>query len=631
MMDQTMSIFYLILAILGLGLLIFIHELGHYLMARRVKMNVEVFSIGFGPPLHKWQYQGVQWQFCLLPFGGYVRIAGMDHKKGVDPHQVEGGYYSKKPWDRIKVALAGPIVNIIFAFFVFCLIWAAGGQHKPFQEFTQIIGYVDSDSSLYSQGIRPGDQFQALDGKPVTNYQDLAIHLLLEEKAGRLDGVKVDYLSGKKEPFSAHLPAPTQGASPLAQLGIIPAQYLIFQDVTSNASPLKGSGIEKGDRIVWVNGELVFSREQLSALLNDSKALLTIERREDGKTRRLFVRVPRLKISDLCLTPANRDELSDWQHEAGLSSRLQQLDFIPYRLSHDATVESSQTFLDCFAQKVEPMALQSQDQIVAVDGLAVKDAPDLLKKLQTPRALVIVEREAIPSALSWKNGDTFFQSSLHPQALGQMLSSMDSKTDHLLLLPPVPLKSLAELEFDTKTRTALSAQYEMQKQQIEKTADAHERQKLLTLLEQSQKRLMLGAVLQDRLVSYNPRPTTLFAHVFDQTWKTLVNLISGNLSAKSLTGPVGIVQALQTSWATGLLNALYWLGFVSLNLAILNLLPIPVLDGGHILFAAIEGVTGKPIKAKTMERFIFPFLILLVILFIYLTYHDIARLLHRLF
>jgi len=68
-----------------------------------------------------------------------------------------------------------------------------------------------------------------------------------------------------------------------------------------------------------------------------------------------------------------------------------------------------------------------------------------------------------------------------------------------------------------------------------------------------------------------------------------------------------------------------------LNLAILNLLPIPVLDGGHILFASIEGITKKPVKAKTMEKLIIPFLILLVILFVYLTYQDIVKLLQRLF
>jgi regulator of sigma E protease len=71
------SILYLALAILGLGFLIFIHELGHYIVARREGMRVEVFAIGFGKPIYSWMFQGVKWQICMLPFGGYVKIAGM--------------------------------------------------------------------------------------------------------------------------------------------------------------------------------------------------------------------------------------------------------------------------------------------------------------------------------------------------------------------------------------------------------------------------------------------------------------------------------------------------------------------------------------------------------------------------
>ena len=639
-----MTIFYLILAILGLGLLIFVHELGHYLMARRVKMTVEVFSIGFGPPIRKWTFQGVQWQLCMLPFGGYVRIAGMDQKKGVEPHQIPDGYYGKKPWDRIKVALAGPLVNMAFAFILFCLIWTAGGQEKPFQQFTQLIGYVDPQSPLYSGGVRPGDEFNALDGKPVHNYQELAIALLLE-KSATLQGTEINYFSGKKEPFSVALRSPNSADPASSQLGIIPAQYLIFQDYTSSASPLKGSGIEKGDRLVWVDGELIFSREQLSSLLNDSKSLLTIERPLNGQVQTLLAQVPRLKISDLCLTPEHKSELDDWQHEAGLKSKIQQLYFIPYLLKHDGTVEEAHAFMDCNAEKVVPtsaprtpfaLPLKPGDRIIGIDGVSVKDATDLLKKIQTRHALIIVERGGDTSTTSWEKADSLFESSLNPEALQQIISTIgtadsQSRSDGLFLLQPVPLKSFSELEFDSNTQNALKAQYEAQKKQIEKNSDAKEREQQLALLEQSQKRLMLGALLKDRLVSYNPPPTTLFAHVLDQTWKTLTNLVSGGLSPKALAGPVGIVQALQSSWASGILDAFYWLGFVSLNLAILNLLPIPVLDGGHILFAAIEGVTKKPIKAKTMEKFILPFLILLVILFIYLTYQDIARLIHRLF
>src|SRR5271170_5798666 len=128
------SLAYIILALLGLGVLIFIHELGHYVMARRVGMKVEAFSIGFGKPLHVWERDGVKWQLCLLPFGGYVRIAGMEKKGALEPHQIPDGFFGKKPIDRIKVALMGPLVNIVFAFLMFTVIWACGGRLKSFSE-----------------------------------------------------------------------------------------------------------------------------------------------------------------------------------------------------------------------------------------------------------------------------------------------------------------------------------------------------------------------------------------------------------------------------------------------------------------------------------------------------------------
>ena len=98
-----------------------------------------------------------------------------------------------------------------------------------------------------------------------------------------------------------------------------------------------------------------------------------------------------------------------------------------------------------------------------------------------------------------------------------------------------------------------------------------------------------------------------------------------------MAGPVGIMQVMQTSWTMGYKEALFWLGAISLNLGIINLLPIPVLDGGHICFSLVEVVRRKPMKSKTMERFILPFLILIIIFFLYVTFNDLSRIFGRFF
>lgn len=629
-----LNIFYLALAILGLGFLIFIHELGHYFVARWCGIRVEVFSIGFGPALKKWDVNGVKWQLCILPFGGYVKMAGMEKKEGVEPSQIPDGFYGKTPFQRIKVALAGPVVNIIFAFVAFTFIWMAGGQNKSFQELTHIVGYVDSDSALKSNGISPGDTLDTLNGKTYDGFRDLQMKLALSDQENLLQGNHINYWTGVKTPFTAALPRATSPQERIEQFGIIFAQYLIFNNYTSPAAPLNVSGIEKGDRIVWVDNSLIFSQPQLSSILNESTTLLTLQR-QDGYFQ---IKAPRLKINDLRLTQTFRNELDDWRHAAPLNGKLSDLYFIPYQISSTGVIEDTLSFMNSNAEEVSPPSekVQAGDRIVAVNGTPVANAFDLIKLVQERSALVVIQKQASTTTTPWNEADAAFESSFDTTELTKVIQSIGtpnpiSDSGSLRLLKPVQLKPLSELDLDAKTRAKVEAEYQATKRAIEKIEDPQQREAYLTHLEQTQKRLMLGAMLTDRTVSFNPLPTTQFANVLENTWKTLTSLFSGAVPAKNMSGPVGIVQALQNSWSKGIKDALYWLGFVSLNLAILNLLPIPVFDGGHILFSVIEIFTGKPIRAKTMERWIIPFLILLVLFFIYLTYQDIARLFHNLF
>ena len=184
---------YIMAAILALSFLIFIHELGHYMMAKRVGMKVETFSIGFGRPLISWMRDGVKWQIGWLPFGGFVRIAGTDLEKDADPYQVPDGFFGKSPWARIKVALMGPIANIVFALFAFAALWLLGGREKPFAEFTKKMGWIDPKSALYTYGVRPGDELWALNGQPYQGLQDLAFVSQTSRGPIDLKGAKVDY------------------------------------------------------------------------------------------------------------------------------------------------------------------------------------------------------------------------------------------------------------------------------------------------------------------------------------------------------------------------------------------------------------------------------------------------------
>jgi regulator of sigma E protease len=642
------SLIHLLLALLGLGVLIFIHELGHYWMARRKGMKVEAFSIGFGKPLYVWEHQGVKWQFCMLPFGGYVRIAGMEKQGSIDPHDVPDGYFGKSPWARIQVALAGPIVNMLFAFLIFCLLWAMGGRMKSFSEYTHKIGWTEPSSEIYSAGVRPGDEIEKLNDASFQGFNSFLYAAIFDKQDPTISGTKIDYYTQKTDPFSFTFKEP--GLTGVSRAYAIreelqPAQYLIYYSRNADGSnnglmegaPMKLSGVQDGDRLVWADGELIFSRSQLITTINESKALLTIKRGDQI----FLARVPRLKISDLRFNSASQAELSDWQHAAALNEKMPTLFFIPYNLTAQCEVEAPVSYLNDEAKEQLPipaarshleMTLHAGDKILAVDGISVNNASELLTHLQERKIQMIVRSEGKLPLISWKQADSSYFSDMDWQALQQMIASIGtaqplSKQGTLRMLNPVSPKPFKDFPFEQKTRAKLNADYKAHKLAIDAIEDPQERAQKLQLLNEQQNRLMVGISFQDRLVRYNPSPIAQFVGVFHEVRKTLFALFSGAMSPKSLAGPIGIVQVMHYTWMVGIKEALYWLGFVSLNLGIVNLLPIPVLDGGHICFSLYEWITRKRISPKAMERMLLPFVILIIGLFIYMTYHDLMRLL----
>ncbi|QVL57410.1 MAG: site-2 protease family protein [Simkaniaceae bacterium] len=639
------SIIYIGLAILGLNFLVFIHELGHYILARRNGMKVEVFSIGFGKPLFSWMRNGVKWQVCPIFFGGYVRIAGMEKEGDLEPYEVPDGYYSKKPWARIKVALAGPIVNLVFALVAFSAIWALGGRDKPFSQFTQVIGYIDPHSELYQNGVRPGDVLSEYNEKPFEGYQDLIYAALANGHPANLEGVKIDYFTQEKTPYDYTV---TPYESPLTPKGmktvgiLAPASYLIYHSSMYDNLPLEKSGIEPHDRIIWVNGEILFSNEQLMQILNSDKALLTIER--EGKT--FLGKVPRIPLNDLRLSHDEIEEIDDWKYAAGFYEKEESYDFIPYNLSYDLRVEKGLYYINdeskvaraSSAAKTSPLdiMLHPGDRILAVDGVPVSNSVAFLKELQTPHFQIIVKRGGEMEKISWQDEDQVFLTgtdwdNLLPIAstIGKENSIQESGAFHLLS-PVTPIR-LKDFPMSEKQRTEFDKKMEKELAEAEKISDPEEREQALSYLDTYSNRLMLGVALTDRTVNYNPSPLTLFGNVFSEITRNLTALFTGSLSPKQFGGPLFIMQVMHQSWGIGIKEALFWLGAISLNLGILNLLPIPVLDGGHICFSIFEKLRGKPLKAKTMQRLVIPFVALLIFLFIYLTFNDITRIFGRFF
>lgn len=643
------SIFTLFIALLALGFLVFIHELGHYYAARRVGMRVETFSIGFGKPIFSWYRDGVKWQIGWLPFGGFVAIAGTSKEGDVDPYDIPDGFFGKGPWDRIKVAFMGPLVNLVFAFIAFSAIWFLGGREKNFSELTQRAGWVDPQSELYQKGVRPGDVISAYDGHDVKGAKDHLYAAMMSGDEVLVTGFHVDRVTGEQKPFEYNVKTyqhPDSLHSGIMTAGVTkPANYVIYTHLRNGdenplmeGSPLKGSGLEYGDRIFWMDGEIIVSLHQLSQLLNDNRVLLTVERGD----QRLLARVPRVPIQDLKLARLQKDEISDWQYEADLSKEpLNKLWMLPYNLTDACVVEAPYPLLDkedeeqVFPKYVHSAVqepLQAGDRILAVDGKPVSDTVALLKELQDRQVHLVVDRgEDYDRSVPLATGESEFN---HFVDLGDLeaiaasigTSTLLSSSGPLHLLKPVKPLRREDFPMSDDKAAELKTRLAEQRKAIEQIPDSEKRAYLLEHFERQQQQVFLGVpAVQDRRVTYNPLPTEAFSQVFAETVRTLRALVTRYLDIEWMSGPVGIVTVIHQQSALGIKEALFWLAFISMNLGMLNLLPIPVLDGGSICLSLFEIFTGKKLQIKTIERLIIPFALGLIALFVYLTYNDIRR------
>lgn len=161
-----------------LTVLVFVHEMGHYLVARRAGVRVEAFSIGFGPELAHWTDRaGTRWRIALLPLGGYVKMfgdsdptsAGAADDGGMTDEEKAVSFHHKSLGARSAVVAAGPIANFLFAILILSLLYGISG--RPYAP--AVVDEVVPDSAAAVADLQPGDRFVAVDGTPVTEFGDL--------------------------------------------------------------------------------------------------------------------------------------------------------------------------------------------------------------------------------------------------------------------------------------------------------------------------------------------------------------------------------------------------------------------------------------------------------------------------
>ena len=158
----------IIYGIIALSLLILVHELGHFLVARLANVKVLAFSLGFGKKLLSFKKGETEYALSLVPLGGYVKLLGESLEDDIAEEDIPRSYVHKPPWVKMLIAVTGPLFNIVFAFVLFYFVFVSG-----FSVLSTKVGEVDKGFPAYEAGIRAGDVIESVDGKPVQEFDDL--------------------------------------------------------------------------------------------------------------------------------------------------------------------------------------------------------------------------------------------------------------------------------------------------------------------------------------------------------------------------------------------------------------------------------------------------------------------------
>jgi len=233
-------------AIVVLGVIIVIHELGHFLVAKFFKIKVEIFSVGFGPRLFGFRKGETDYRISAFPLGGYVKMAGETPMDAVTGEAYE--FLSKPKWQRFLVAAAGPAMNIILAVGLIAGLYMYGTDVPEFLIGQAVINVVEPGSPAEKAGVKPGDQIVSFDGVEKPDWQDVQNTVITSP--GRAIPIVIER-EGKQSQFT--VTPVRKGREEAGDVGMFPYYRQIVQDVQAN-SPALAAGIHAGDEIIRVNG-----------------------------------------------------------------------------------------------------------------------------------------------------------------------------------------------------------------------------------------------------------------------------------------------------------------------------------------------------------------------------------------
>ena len=280
-----------------LGVLIFVHELGHFLMARRLGVRVLTFSLGFGPKILKVKRGDTVYCISAIPLGGYVKMAGESlHEEGAPSEGVSSDvvertrrgapdeFMSRSKWERFQVLVAGPAMNVILAILVMWVVLYQGAEVPAYEQEPPVVGLVVDGSPAARAGIVVGERIVSVAGRAVDTWDALVVAVL--PRAEREIPIVVRDTAGRERTLQIVPDARTEFE--MGDLGVGPAMHPQVRDVAPG-DPADLGGVEAGDVILAINGEPVSGADLVDRIGGSAGTPLSLTVRREGRTEELRV------------------------------------------------------------------------------------------------------------------------------------------------------------------------------------------------------------------------------------------------------------------------------------------------------------------------------------------------------
>jgi regulator of sigma E protease len=657
-----------ILLIIGLGFLIFVHELGHFLAARAVGIKVEQFAVGMGHAVLSFRkgigvrigstYKAVEarikegakasdfgeteYRLSWMPFGGYVKMLGQDD---TDPTAVSDdprAFNNKPVWARMVVIAAGVTMNMIFAvvFFVVAFLW--GVDFPP-----PIVGDVVPGSPARvtaaenhpdEVGLRPGDRISRINGKAAVDFTDVKVASALSAQ-GEMIRMEVRRPRMGDQPaqellFSLEPKATRDG---LYQVGIAqPMEIRLFEEKEIKNAPavyrrvetlLTDLGLSFGMRLVAVNGQPVEEYWQYRVLLNEANGKpveLQFHSTAEGSGEGTTITItPETELEQngndvehlLGLTPPLR--IISVQKNSGANGALEAGDLIvEVGVTPWPTFDELRKAAKASAGKPMPIAVRRGDQRLELVVTPNNDGKiGIVPEPEIDTNIVGSVLAGSPFlSMQWMRGTRITQ--INGQAV-------ENYVDIRGALAEVQPGESVDIRYELPLAGGVS-----ESQSI--TIESKHLQQMANLRWSDP----LALFFADLQVPYKAAgPVEAIEMGVQRTWKfalttyiTIARLFDRRVPVKELRGPVGIIDLGAKASARGWSYLLFFLGLINVALAVFNFLPLPIVDGGLFVLLIVEKIRGKPVPLAVQSAITYIGLVLIGGFFIFVTTQDIVRL-----